>query len=311
MRPLAVIGNVNVDLILGLDAPWPEMGTEISVDSDELRIGGSAGNCSLAWSAMGFSHQIAATVGDDVFGQWLRKGFGIRAVRWQEHAGATTVSVGVTHPGDERTFLTTRGHLPKMRLEQVMAALDLEMLAGGIALVCGSFLTDELTIAYPELFASAADHDIRIALDTGWPVEGWTERNRAATRSWLAACDFALFNERETTSLAGIADVGEATRQLQAGMRPGGIFVAKSGALGALAATAGEGLIHAPAPEVHVIDTIGAGDVFNAGFLAAMAEGETTATALSRGTSAASSAISTSPRRYDAKPRHRVAEAAR
>ena len=39
MRPLAVIGNVNVDLILGPAAPWPKAGTEIIVDHDELRVG--------------------------------------------------------------------------------------------------------------------------------------------------------------------------------------------------------------------------------------------------------------------------------
>ena len=48
MRPLAVIGNVNVDLIMGPAAPWPQPGTEIIVDHDELRVGGSAGNAALA-----------------------------------------------------------------------------------------------------------------------------------------------------------------------------------------------------------------------------------------------------------------------
>ena len=42
MRPLAVIGNVNVDLILGPTAPWPRAGTEIIVDHDDLRVGGQA-----------------------------------------------------------------------------------------------------------------------------------------------------------------------------------------------------------------------------------------------------------------------------
>ena len=53
MKPLAVIGNVNVDLIMGPAAPWPQPGTEIIVDHDELRVGGSAGNAALAWMALG------------------------------------------------------------------------------------------------------------------------------------------------------------------------------------------------------------------------------------------------------------------
>ena len=76
MRPLAVIGNVNVDLILGPAEPWPKPGTEIIVDHDELRVGGSAGNAALAWEGLGVDFQIAANVGNDQFGHWLRQAFG-------------------------------------------------------------------------------------------------------------------------------------------------------------------------------------------------------------------------------------------
>ena len=65
MRPLAVIGNVNVDLIVGPVAPWPKAGTETVVDHDDLRVGGQAGNTGLAWQALGIDFEIAANVGDD------------------------------------------------------------------------------------------------------------------------------------------------------------------------------------------------------------------------------------------------------
>lgn len=298
MRPLAVIGNVNVDLIMGLDAVWPQMGTEVIVDHDELRVGGSAGNTALAWAAMGVEHQIAATVGNDEFGRWLRSAFGPRGKRWPVHDGATTLSVGITHPGDERTFLTTRGHLPHMSLADAIAGLDGETLAGGVALLCGSFLTDSITADYPAFFAWARERGIRVGLDTGWPVAGWTEANREACLSWLRSTDIALFNETETVSLAGEADVSAAARKLRATMPKDAVYVAKLGAAGAIAATEG-GIVSVPAPKVDVIDTIGAGDVFNAGFLWALAEGLPVRDCLSRGVAIASRAVSTKPRRYD------------
>ena len=301
MRPLAVIGNVNVDLIMGPAAPWPQPGTEVIVDHDELRVGGSAGNTGLAWLALGVPFEIAASIGSDQFGTWLAEGFGTHARDWPVHEGSTTLTVGITHPDGERTFFTTRGHLPLYGFDDVLAVLDGERLAGGIALLCGSFLTDRLVAEYDALFDWADRHGIVLALDTGWPLDGWTQANRIAAKSWLSRCRIALFNEVETTSLAGVSDPTEAAHILRAGMPEGSIVVVKCGPKGAIAIDTDGSVVIAEAPPVEVVDTIGAGDVFNAGFLAACAAGESLKQSLAAGTSMASLAISTHPRRYDLK----------
>ena len=298
MKPLAVIGNVNIDLILGPAAPWPKAGTEIIVDHDELRVGGQAGNSALAWEGLGVDYEIAANVGSDQFGRWLSEAFGVRSSKWPVRPEGTTLSVGITHPDGERTFFTTRGHLPRFNLGDVLAVLDGNRLAGGYALLCGAFLTEDLTRDYDALFDWADKHGITVALDTGWPLDGWTDTNCNATRDWLARCGVALMNEVETTTLAGMDDPAEAARALHALMPQGAIFVVKRGPDGAIAIDADGNLVSAAAPRVTVVDTIGAGDVFNAGFLAALACGEPTAACLSAGTAVASSAISTLPRSY-------------
>lgn len=298
MRPLAVIGNVNVDLIMGPAAPWPQPGTEIIVDHDELRPGGSAGNAALALMALGTPFEMAASIGADSFGAWLAGSFGDHARKWPVHGESTTLSVGITHPDGERTFFTTRGHLTLFSLEDVFAVLDGPRLAGGIALLCGSFLTDRLVEEYDALFDWADRHGIAVALDTGWPLAGWTAANKAAAKRWLSRCRIALLNEVETTSLAEVADPAEAARILRRGMPDGAIAVVKCGPKGALAVDPQGRLLHAEAPPVAVVDTIGAGDVFNAGFLAAYAAGEGLAASLAAGTRIASRAISTHPRRY-------------
>ncbi|WP_075214081.1 carbohydrate kinase family protein [Mongoliimonas terrestris] len=297
MRPLAVVGNVNVDLIVGPVAPWPRTGTEILVPDDDLRVGGAAGNTSLAWRALGVDHQIAATVGDDAFGAWLKAGFGPLAARWRMEPGPTTLSVGITHPDGERTFLTTRGHLPAMDWPGVAAMLDGERLAGGILLLCGSFLTDRLAADYPALFDWAEARGIAVALDTGWPLADWTDMVRAEVRGWLARSTFCLLNEVETAALAGIDDVAEAAGALRALMPPGAIVVTKRGPNGAIGVGPDRVTVQVPAPPVAVVDTIGAGDVFNAGFLAALAEGRDLEAALAHGVATASAAVSSRPRR--------------
>jgi sugar/nucleoside kinase (ribokinase family) len=302
MKPLAVIGNVNVDLIVGPVTPWPKSGTEITVEHDELRVGGQAGNSALTWNALGVDYQIAANVGSDQFGRWLRESFGHRAEKWPARPESTTLSVGITHPDGERTFFTTRGHLPRFSLDDVFSVLDGERLSGGHLLLGGSFLTDDLAARYGELFDWAERRNIAVALDTGWPTDGWTDRNRALMRGWLARSHCALVNEVEATSLSGIADPAAAARELHKAMPRGAVVVVKCGPDGALAIGPDGALAHAPAPNVAVVDTIGAGDVFNAAFLAAMADGAPLAGCLAAGTQVASRAISTWPRSYGALP---------
>lgn len=298
MRPLAVIGNVNVDLILGPATPWPKAGTEIIVDHDELRVGGQAGNSALAWQALGVDFDIAANVGNDEFGRWLRAEFSQRAEKWSVRPEGTTLSVGIAHPDGERTFFTTRGHLPRFSLADVLSVLDGTKLSGGWALLTGSFLTDDLTKDYDTFFDWADRHRIAVALDTGWPMDGWTVANRANVKTWLSRCELALFNEIETTTLAGIEDPVQAAQKIRAGMKKKAIVVVKRGPDGAIAIGADGALATASAPAVEVVDTIGAGDVFNAAFLAALARGEQLAACLEAGTQVASRAISTRPRSY-------------
>jgi len=298
MRLLAVIGNVNVDLILGPAEPWPKPGTEIIVDHDELRVGGAAGNAALALEALGVDFDIIANTGTDEFGRWLRESFGSRAEKWPIRPEGTTLSVGITHPDGERTFFTTRGHLPRFSLADVLAALDGSRLSGGYALLCGSFLTDDLTRDYPALFDWADSHDITLALDTGWPLDGWTEANRQATRDWVSRCGCALLNEVEATTLSDLSDPVEAAREIKRHMPKGAIVVVKRGPEGAIAIDADGTFVSAAAPCVKVVDTIGAGDVFNAAFLAALADGRPLGDCLMAGTRVASRAISTLPRSY-------------
>lgn len=298
MRPLAVIGNVNIDLILGPAEPWPKAGTEIIVDHNELRVGGCAGNSAFAWDSLGVDYAIAANVGNDQFGLWLKEAFGVRAREWPVEGVGTTLSVGITHPDGERTFFTTRGHLPLLSFDEVRTMLDGERLRGGFALLAGSFLTDALTLAYDAFFDWADAHGIAVALDTGWPLDGWTEANKRRTLDWLKRCHCALFNEVETTTLTGETDPGEAARHLKGQMPSEAIVVVKRGPQGALALDKTGAQFSVPAPRVDVVDTIGAGDVFNAGFLAALAADLPLEHCLRVGVTIASEAISTLPRSY-------------
>lgn len=296
-RPLAVIGNVNVDIIVGDCPPLLHPGTESMVEHGDVRPAGCVGNTALAWMAMDVPFQAAANTGDDMFGDWLRTIFRAHSSAWPRESCATTFSVGVAHPDSERTFLTTHGHIEQLSLEEVKQALDLDTLEGGIALVVGGFLMHRLAYEYGSLFDLLAGHRIEVALDTGWPIAGWTPEIRAQCLSWVARCHHLLMNEVELLSLFETTEIERALAAAASVMPKGAQIVAKRGPLGASGLSGGR-FIHVPAPSVVAVDTIGAGDIFNAGYLAAISEGGPFGDAIAAGVATASRAISTHPREY-------------
>lgn len=297
-KPLAVVGNVNIDLIMGPVRPWPDPGTETIVTHSDLRLGGAAGNAALAWRALERDFQFASNTGRDPFGEMLRQAFAPHSAAWPITGSDTTLSVGLTHDDTERTFFTTRGHLADLTWPQVRAMLDWPRLAGGMLLVCGTFVSDGLVADYDALLDHARGQGVGIALDTGWPTGGWTTGTLARVRGWLDRCDCLLLNEVETRALSGGLPPDQAPSALLPLMPAGAVVVVKCGAAGAVAQSLGGPLLRAPSPAVTARDTIGAGDIFNAGYLAGWSDGLDLAACLRRGVVCASTAVSTFPRRY-------------
>ena len=299
MRPLAVAGNVNVDLIMGTLAPWPTPGTEVFVDHDEMRPGGAGGNVALAWRALDVTFQVAGNLGNDQFGEYLKAEFGEIATRWPVAPARTTYSVGLTHPDGERTFITTRGHLADFCGDDVLTCLDPATLSGGIVLLCGVFLLPGIERDFEMLAAWADENAIDIALDTGWPPSGWTAGRKVEAKRWLARSRYALFNEVEACAITETDDVEAAANAMLGLMsHQHAEVIVKRGPNGAIGACRAAGIVRVPAEDVVVVDTIGAGDAFNAGFLFATARDQSMEDAVRQGVSTACAAISTVPRSY-------------
>lgn len=299
--PLAVIGNVNVDLVMGPQAPWPVPGTESTLARSELRVGGAAGNTALAWQGLGAPFRIIANTSADVLGRWLREPFGAAAEAWPASPKPCGISVGLTHPDGERTFFTTLGHLEDLAIGDVLPQIPDGTRRGSPALLTGCFVTPRLLLDYGHLITALRHGGHAVALDTGWPNEGWSETIRTRVLSWLPGCDHLLINEAEALGLTGTATVDAAASALAAQLGRDAVLVIKADARGARAWRGGE-TVEVPAPPVSVIDTIGAGDTFNAGYLSALAQGCDWRDATAVGIGVASQAIATSPRRYRAAP---------
>jgi sugar/nucleoside kinase (ribokinase family) len=300
-----VIGNVNVDFILGPLTPWPRPGTETIYPQSELRIGGAAGNSALTLQALGAPYRILCNMGDDIFGRWLRESFRPDSKHWRNSHTPTTASACLAHPNGERTFLTSQGHLAVSDVKDVLALLPKRAKRGEIALLCGGFLSPKLLQGYDRLMDTLAARGFEIALDTGWPSGGWTRLQRARVTRWIGKCDHILLNEIETSGLSGEVDIIDALAWMVMHAKAGAAVVIKRGPIGAIGWQSGS-RADVAAPRVKVVDTTGAGDVFNAGYLFARSQGLPLKESVRAGARIASHVIATSPRSYDP-PRRRGA----
>jgi sugar/nucleoside kinase (ribokinase family) len=293
---ILVIGNVSVDLIMGPQQPWPITGTEVILEHSELRAGGAAGNVALALQALAVSSTLVTNVGNDVMGAWLKSAFEHVPTRWTLTESATSITVGITHPDGERTFFTHLGHLEHLQLQQILEAFA-RIKKGDIVVLMGSFLTPTLRREYPMLLETARILGASVVLDPGWPPEGWTQTVRAEVRGWLSTCQHLLINEVEAFGLSACEDLNTAADVIRASLPVDATLVIKCGPRGAHV-WHGNDTQHVSAPTVNVVDTIGAGDTFNAGYLSGVVVGDAVAVCVRKGIETASLAISTNPRQY-------------
>lgn len=294
---ILVLGNVNVDLVMGEVDGWPAVGTEVILPRSEMRAGGSAGNTALALSGLRVPHRLVASVGTDMMGDWLAGCFDAAYSTWIAMDGATTLTVGIVHKGGDRAFFTTTGHLAVAGVRELLAHAPQAPAGPAYAIISGGFLMPEIERETSALIAALQARGWKVAVDPGWPPEGWTARTRHQMRAWLAEADLALINAEEAKGIAATDDLDAAIDFLRPDAASGRVLVVKRGAEGVTVIHGGESF-SVEAPRVEVIDTVGAGDTFNAGFLAVLVRGGSLREAGEGGVRAASSAISTFPRRY-------------
>lgn len=298
-EPIHLIGNVNLDLILGPLAAWPRMGTETFLRDSEVRVGGAGGNAALASRALGVPVRLHASVGDDLFGDVLMRELGGLAGTLQRVRSDTAYSVALAHPGGERTFFTTVGHLGTLDVAAVERAVATA--PASIVLLTGYFLLPPFrTPATRRLLAAAKAAGHTTLLDPGWPSEGFVPDVRDELATLLPFVDVVLPNELEALAWTGHDRVDEAAAAFA---RRGVRAVVKRGAAGA-SWLEGDRLRSRRAPGVEVADTVGAGDAFDAALVAALHEGRPLSDAVRRATSYASGVVASRPRSYEPRQTH-------
>ena len=231
--------------------------------------GGAVFNTAIALGRLGAEVGFFCPLSDDLFGAQLRGSLDASNV---DHSFSPAVDrpctlafVTLTN-GQARYAFYDRGtalrDMPLSELPDLPDAIS-TLFFGGISLVgdpCGA--------GFEALCARAGDRVVMLDpnIRPGFIRDEPAYRARLATM--VARADIVKLSDEDLHWLMGGGDIAALAQALRA--QGPQIVVITEGAKGARAFTA-SGETHASATPVDVVDTVGAGDTFNAGFLAGLA----------------------------------------
>lgn len=259
---VTIAGELNLDLILyGLPEELPPE-RELLASGMMLTLGSSSAIVAHNLASLGCNVGFISCVGADNFGDVAVDRLdqsGVEVSRVRTLGGGARTGLTVILPREKwRNILTYPGTISELKLEH----LDMDYLASSRHFHLSSYyLQRGLQPEVPELLKELKSAGLTISLDTNDDPDDTWEGGLAEA---LPLVDILLPNEREAMKIAGASDLDEAIARLTQ-LVP--LVVVKLGAQGAVACR-GQERIHCPGLKLDkVVDPVGAGDSFDAGFL--------------------------------------------
>jgi sugar/nucleoside kinase (ribokinase family) len=265
---VTIAGEINLDLILyGLPEVMP-LERELLANDFRLTLGSSSAILAHNLAALGVSVGFITRLGDDALGSIALERLaevGVDLTRVKRVSGVTSTGVTILlNHGGKRHILTYPGTM----FEMAATDLDMEYLASSQHFHLSSlFLHKALQPDLPRICRQLKKEGLTLSLDTNDdPDDRWG----GALDELLGIVDIFLPNEDEACRISGKANAESAIEALAKRVP---LVAVKCGKRGALVQV-GDQRWHVATEVVTPVDTIGAGDSFNAGFLAAYLRGE-------------------------------------
>ena len=254
---VAVVGEIYIDHIFTGFANWPKPGEEVFTRQYTREIGGGAVNTACALARLGRAARLFGIIGA-ADAEWFEARLGafyVSSDTLEKLDGNTGVTVSVSMR-DDRSFFTYIGVneklMPMLRSEAMFASLRSARHVH-FALPLSRKLAMSLL---PALRAAGCT----TSLDIGFQAE-WLRS--PANLETCRSVDYLFPNEKEAALLSGSDAIGYLSFARREGFRQPLVKLGPRGA-----AMLANGIPYkASSPPVEVVDTTGAGDAFDAGFI--------------------------------------------
>lgn len=265
-----VAGELNVDLILNGLPKMPEVGKEILAEAMTLTLGSSSAIFASNLSCLGTKVAFLGKIGNDLFGDLVvdrlqSKGVNTETIlRTPGHATGATI---VLNKEEDRAMVTYMGAMEHLELDDLTTG---RLQSARHLHFASVFLQPGIRRDVGSLFKRAKEAGLTTSFDPQWdPSEAWD----LDLPNILPYVDVFLPNEQEIQHLTREKDVEKALARLQPFART---IVVKQGNRGSMAMTGDRTISCPPFLNREVVDAIGAGDSFDAGFVSCFIAGKST-----------------------------------
>ena len=258
---LVCAGEFFTDLIFFDLDELPSLGQETKTDNFAISLGGGAAITAVAAALLGRNTELVTVWGDSPQDVEARRHLETAGVSWSwsrikpDEMSGLSVAVSTR---DDRYFLTHPGVNRAVEEHLLLAeTIKCMSLAGHVHFALTPSRWELLRAAIKRVKANGAT----VSWDLGWDPEVGGSR---AFRALCLELDVLLLNELEACKYAGASSVQEALEYFG---RPHNTVVIKRGAFGAIASRSAGAAVNVPGIDIDAVESTGAGDAFNGGFL--------------------------------------------
>ncbi len=256
-----VVGELNIDLILNKIEKFPEMGKEVIAREMKQTLGSSSAIFANNLSILGSKVTFLGKVGFDSYAAQISdslKASGVDVAQILKSASHLTGLTVAFNYDNDRAMVTYPGAMNDLTLKDISD--DILKTASHLH-VSSIFLQEGLKPDVVELFRRAKNLRLTTSIDPQWdPNEKWDLDLKAL----LPNVDVFLPNETEIRKLTGTGTIEEAINKIKPYCK---VVVIKNGTKGAIMWDKATIVTKPAYLNNNVVDAIGAGDSFNAGFI--------------------------------------------
>ena len=256
-----VVGELNVDLIMNQLHSFPETGKEKLAEKMLLTLGSSSAIFASNLAALGMKVSFVGKIGNDIFGNFCKDQLNEKGVDTSMLIQSDALQTGATvilNFDEDRAMVTHQGAMKNLGISDITS----EMLSTAKHLHFSSyFLQPGFKYNLDRLFKMAKAAGLTTSLDVQWdPAEEWDFDYKKI----LPHVDIFFPNETELLKLTGAVSIEDALTEIQTYTK---YILVKQGRQGSLLSYANKKIKGESFLNDTVVDAIGAGDSFNAGFV--------------------------------------------